>query len=96
MAKRKTPKVKDLRPEKITKEELQTARDITKKMTEISYTLGRLEQEKHEILHMYANLKKTLSDLGDEFKKTYGTENIDVVTGEIKYNDDGTNDEANS
>tara|TARA_R100001086_G_C11742059_1_gene232765 strand:+ start:137 stop:427 length:291 start_codon:yes stop_codon:yes gene_type:complete len=96
MAKRKTPKVKDLRPKNITKEELKTAKDITKKMTEISYTLGRLEQEKHEILHVYANVKKTLSELGEQFKKTYGTENIDIITGEIKYNDNGTNNETNS
>ena len=96
MAKRKTPKVKDLRPKTITKEELKTAKNITKKMTEISYTIGRLEQEKHEILHMYANLKQTLSELGEQFKKTYGTEDIDILTGEIKYNENGTSDKTDS
>ena len=96
MAKRKTPKVEDLRPKKITTEELKTAKQMTSKLTEMHHALGKIETEKHAMLHMFGNLQNSLAKLGEEFRNKYGTDEIDIVTGEIKYNKDGTNNEADS
>ncbi len=45
---------------------------------------------------MFGNLQNSLAKLGEEFRNKYGTDEIDIVTGEIKYNKDGTNNEADS
>ena len=96
MAKRKTPKVEDLRPKNITGEELKTAKQMTSKLTEMHHALGKIETEKHAMLHMFCNLQNSLAKLGEEFRNKYGTDEIDIVTGEIKYNENGRNNEADS
>ena len=92
MAKRKTPKVENLRPTLITKEAKEMATTLTSKITEMHYALGKLESEKHQILHMVANLQKEVAKLGESFKEKYGSDDIDIVTREIKYNEDGGNE----
>lgn len=92
MAKRKTPKVENLRPTHITKEEKEMATTLTSKITEMHYALGKLESEKHQILHMVANLQKEVAKLGETFKEKYGSDDVDIVTREIKYNENARNE----
>jgi len=68
------------------------ATTLTSKITEMHYALGKLESEKHQILHMVANLQKEVAKLGESFKEKYGSDDIDIVTREIKYNEDGGNE----
>ena len=94
MAKRKTPKVESLRPEKIDQKELEAIQTIGTNIRKLQADLGALETEKHSMLHMIANLQNSLREYKDNFNKKYGTDNISMVDGTIKYNEDG-HDEAN-
>jgi hypothetical protein len=93
MAKRKTPKVKDLRPEKITKEQLETIQETINKLNRSQLEIGAVELRKHELLHGIAGFRDELSVLQGDFQKEYGTFDINITDGTINYPEDG---EANS
>jgi hypothetical protein len=96
MAKRKTKKeeVIDLKPkaEKITEEQLKGVQDIINNINMSELEVGRLESRKHRYLHSIAVLNDKLTLMQSEFEKEYGTSDINIQTGEIKYPD---NDKAN-
>ena len=98
MAKRKTPKVKtvDLKPkaEKITDQQLERLQKAAQGINKMQNEIGALETRKHSLLHMVATMQDVLEELRTEFKKDYGTDDVNIVDGTIKYNENG-NDEAN-
>ena len=93
MAKRKTPKVKDLRPEKITDEQLAKMRQVVSAINKAQMDIGIVEVRKHEALHAITQMQTQIVELQNEFKEQYGTDDINIADGTIKYNDD--NNEAN-
>lgn len=95
MAKRKTPKVETIRPEKITKEEHDAIKQISSNIQKAHSELGMLEVEKHTLLHMVANMKTKLSEFSKAFNKKYGTDNINILDGSISYDNksEGPNDD---
>jgi hypothetical protein len=88
MAKRKTPKVKDLRPEKITDEQLKKIQDTVNGINRAQIEIGQLETRKHEILHGIAGLRDQLTLLQTEFEKEYGSVDINIQDGTINYSSD--------
>jgi len=46
------------------------------------------------VLHMIATMQDVIEELREEFKKDYGTDEINIVDGTIKYNENDNN-EAN-
>ena len=89
MAKRKTKKeeVIDLKPKakKITDEQLKDIQGIINNMNMSELEIGRLETRKHRLLHNIAVLNDKLTLKQSEFEKEYGTSDINIQTGEIKY-----------
>jgi hypothetical protein len=89
MAKRKTKKeeVIDLKPkaEKITDEQLKDIQGIINNINMSELEIGRIETRKHRILHSIAILNDKLTLMQSEFEKEYGTSDINIQTGEIKY-----------
>jgi len=89
MAKRKTKKeeVIDLKPkvEKITDKQLKDIQDIINNINMSELEIGRVETRKHRILHSIAILNDKLTLMQSEFEKEYGTSDINIQTGEIKY-----------
>ena len=99
MAKRKTPKsekVIDLKPkaEKISEDQLQRLQNAIKQTNMLQQDIGAIELRKHEALHNVLNWQNVLRELQVEFQKDYGSDDINVMNGEIKYNNDG-NDKTN-
>lgn len=92
MAKRKTPKVKDLRPEKISEEQLKKLQNLVKAVNEGNQQLGHIEVQKHNLLHDIMQIQAMMSQIQNEFKKQYGDIDIDISDGTIKYNEDGKAD----
>ena len=92
MAKRKPPKVKDLRPGKITNEQLEKVQKIISSINRSQMDIGNLESQKHNILHSIAGFNDQLTLMKDEFEKDYGTTDINIQTGEIKYPENGETD----
>ena len=93
MAKRKTKKEKviDLKPkaEKITDEQLQNVQKIINNINMSELEIGRIESRKHMILHNITMLNDKLTLMQSEFEKDYGTTDINIQTGEIKYPENG-------
>jgi|TARA_R100000084_G_C4615562_1_gene130347 hypothetical protein len=85
MAKRKTPKTVDLKPqlEKISKDELARVQALVHAINEGRNQLGSLEMQKHGILHEVGMINQEISKFQKEMKEKYGSSNINVANGEI-------------
>ena len=92
MAKRKTPKVEALRPNKISEEQLTTLKNLAKGINAARMDIGALEVRKHEAMHAVMEMQGMLLDIQNKFKEQYGTDNVDINDGTIKYNEDGNNE----
>jgi len=85
MAKRKTPKVKDLRPQKINDEQLKNVQKTVNGINRAQLEIGSMEVKKHELMHSVAALRESLVLLQDKFQEEYGTYDVDIQTGAINY-----------
>ena len=96
MAKRKTPKTVDLKPraEKITDQQLERLQKAAQGINKMQSEIGALETRKHSILHMVATMQDVIEELREEFKRDYGSDEVNIMDGTIKYNENGNN-EAN-
>jgi len=83
MAKVKTPKVE--KPSKLTHVELHNAQNLVGSLTEMQMQLGRIETEKHVLLHRIENVQEMIGKLQEKFIKEYGTSDVNLKTGEINY-----------
>jgi vacuolar-type H+-ATPase subunit D/Vma8 len=88
MAKRKTPKVKDLRPEKITKEQLSKMQNVVRAVNEGQQQLGILESQKHALLHEVMQLQGMINEIQKELQEEYGKVDININDGVIRYKED--------
>ena len=94
MAKRKTPKadkVIDLNPkaEKITDEQLNRLQTTIKTIEHFTNDVGRLEIQKNTILSNIRTHQGTIDILSKEFTEQYGTNDVNIQDGTIKYPDNG-------
>ena len=85
MAKRKTPKVKDLRPEKINEQQLAKLQSHIKTIDQLTMQIGHVELQKHHTLRSMEGIQQTIETLRAEFIKEYGTDNINIQDGTIAY-----------
>jgi hypothetical protein len=88
MAKRKTPKVKDLRPTNISKEQLEGIQGLVKQMNSMQLEIGRMETRKHMINHEYTKIQDLIREQQGTLKKEYGEVNINIEDGSITYPED--------
>ena len=93
MAKRKTPKVANLRPEKITDQELQEVQQVVSMTNQVKMEIGNAEARKHVLLHELDTVNQKLQAVQKNLEETYGTIDLDINTGEIKYPE---NEQVNS
>ena len=99
MAKRKTKKeaVVDLTPkvEKVSDTQLNRVQATVNTMDRLTMELGRFEMQKHSILKGMENVQTDLDNLRQEFKREYGTDNINIQDGTIAYPPENPNTEGN-
>ena len=88
MAKRKTPKVKDLRPNKISEEQLGKMQNVVRAINEGQQQLGILELQKHSLLHDVMQLQSVIGKIQQELKEEYGNIDVNINDGTIKYKED--------
>ena len=88
MAKRKTPKVKDLRPTNISKEQLEGIQGLVQQMNSMQLEIGRMETRKHMINHEYTKIQDLIREQQGTLKKEYGEVNINIEDGSITYPED--------
>ena len=94
MAKRKTQKsekIVDLKPkaEKISEKQLTKVQDVINRINRGQLELGIMETRKHSILHSIARVQDELTLLQEEFKKEYGTYDVNIQDGSINYPENG-------
>ena len=93
MAKRKTPKVKDLRPKNVTAEELKKLQELVNMVRQGEMQLGNIETKKHTLLHQITGVQEQIGLLQKDFQETYGDVDISITDGTIQYQED---EQANS
>jgi len=81
MAKRKTPKA--AKPTKISNEHLNKMQTIINNLNRGQMEIGNLETRKHALLEHVVTLQGELANIQTELKEKYGTDNINIHTGEI-------------
>ena len=88
----KKEKMVDLKPkaEKITDNQLKTLQGFVSNINQTQMEIGRLETQKHNMLHNLVQSQKALIDMQDEFEKNYGTYDINITDGSINYKDEQT------
>ena len=86
MAKNTSKKIKELRgekPTKISNEHLNKMQNIINNINRGQMEIGTLETRKHALLKHVINFQEKLTLMQETLKKEYGTDNINIQTGQI-------------
>ena len=73
------------RKEKVSKEHLDEMLEIAKKINALQFNIGRLESQKHKLLHELALGNDTISMVQDKMVKEYGSYDINLTDGTINW-----------
>ena len=76
-----------IKPEKITPEQLQNVQKVVDSINRAQFDIGMIEAKKHNLLHTVVENQQQLTVMQSEFKEQYGTYDINLQDGTIKYND---------
>lgn len=71
---------------KLKKKELEDLKDLVNNFNKLQLELGRLDIEKHQILHKVSESQIGLQKFQDQLRDAYGDVSVDINTGEIKEN----------
>ena len=85
----KKEKIKDLKPNKISDEKLIEVQKVVQKINTSQMELGQIETRKHSILHYIASVSDELTRLRSELEEEYGTDDINIQDGTIRYPENG-------
>jgi len=93
MAKNTTAKIKQLksRAENIDNEDLKTLQDTIGGITRIQNQIGLMESQKFAALQNIDKLNSQVISMQKTFVKKYGTDNVNIQTGAISYDDESSN-----
>tara|TARA_R100000963_G_C4562868_1_gene51000 strand:+ start:125 stop:424 length:300 start_codon:yes stop_codon:yes gene_type:complete len=96
MAKTKTKKEEkvDLTPkaEKVSDAQLKRIQTIIDSINRSQMEIGQIETRKHQMLHYVASVNDQLGMLQSELKEQYGTDDINIQDGTIRYPENGETD----
>ena len=83
--KKKTEEIVDLKPEKVTPEQLEKVQSVINDINKAQIEIGQMETKKHAIMHHISALQEAVGKIKDEFEKEYGTADINIQDGIINY-----------
>ena len=86
----KKEKVVDLKPkaDKISDKHLKELQGLLNMTNNLQYNIGKLEGQKHSLLHELSIIQKRIIDMQETLSKEYGTYDIDVTDGTINRKED--------
>ena len=100
MAKGTNAKIKELKgikSEKITDSELEKLQSTVRTIDRLTIDIGRMEIQKHAIMTAMEKVQGEIETLRKDFLAKYGTDNVNIQTGEIAYTSETQeNGEVNS
>ena len=85
---KKKEKVMNLKPEAISKDQLERVQNIVSAVNKLHADIGRIEAQKHNLLHTLAQGNDQLNEVQEEIRKEYGEVNINIQDGAIEYKDE--------
>ena len=85
---KKSNKVVDLKPEAISKDQLERVQNIVSAVNKLHADIGKIEAQKHSLLHTLAQGNDQLNEVQEEIRKEYGEVNINIQDGAIEYKDE--------
>ena len=89
---KKKEKVIDLKPEKISEEELTELRQVVSAINKLQFDIGTMEAQKHNALHALFQGNERLGEMQSKFKEQYGTADVNIQSGVINYKSDESSD----
>ena len=92
MGKKKKEKVVDLKPEKITDEQLKDLQQIISGINKLKFDIGQIEAQKHSALHALFDGNERLNQIQTALQDQYGTNDINIQNGTINYASDEPSD----
>jgi|TARA_R110001592_G_scaffold269782_1_gene536124 hypothetical protein len=84
----KIKELKGVKPESISKEQLDKVQSVVNRINQAQMDIGQLESRKHQALHYIAGINDELTLLQEELKKEYGTDDVNIKDGTINYEKD--------
>ena len=82
---KKKEKIVDLKPQKITEEQLTNVQTTINTLNRLQLEVGMFETRKHRILHEISSVNEELTRIQSELEKEYGTFDININDGVINY-----------
>ena len=81
----KKEKMVDLKPkvDKISDKHLEELQGILNITNNLQYNIGKLEGQKHNLLHELSITQKRIIDMQDMLSKEYGTYDVNIADGTI-------------
>jgi hypothetical protein len=100
MAKGTNAKIKELKgikSEKITDSELEKLQSTVRTIDRLTIDIGRIEIQKYAVMKAMEKVQAEIETLRKDFLASYGTDNVNIQTGEIAYAEETQeNGEVNS
>tara|TARA_R100000231_G_scaffold115001_1_gene85487 strand:- start:31 stop:300 length:270 start_codon:yes stop_codon:yes gene_type:complete len=86
----KKEKMVDLKPkvDKISDEHLKELQGILNITNNLQFNIGKLEGQKHSLLHELSITQNRVIEMQDKLSKEYGTYDVNVIDGTINKNED--------
>ena len=84
MTKEKTIEVKN-RAEKVSDEHLKEIQETIGAINNFQFNIGKLEAQKHDILHRLATAQDKIALMQDTLQKEYGTNDVNIKDGTINW-----------
>jgi len=88
MAKKKKEKIVDLKPSKLTEEELSEIQQLVNTLNRAQIEVGSIETRKHSLLHQVIGVQNQMQAVQKKFEETYGNVDINITDGAITYKED--------
>ena len=85
-------KVVDLKPEKISDEQLKELQQVVSAINKLQFDIGTMEVQKHNALHALFQGNDKLNGMQNKFNEEYGTNDINIQDGTVNYKKDEPSD----
>jgi len=89
---KKKDKVVDLKPGKISDEQLKDLQQVVSAINKLQFDIGTMEAQKHSALHALFQGNDKLNEMQGKMTEQYGTNDINIQDGTINYKEDEPSD----
>ena len=91
----KIKELKGIKPEKLDEKELNSLQSTIRTIDKLTDDVGRLEIQKYALLKAMEGVQGNIETMRKSFIEKYGTDNVNIQTGEIAYPEETTDPNDN-